>query len=127
MNEDLTSLMAKAQESLSAARLLLDQGYHGFAASRAYYAMFYVAEALLASLGKSYSSHAGVLGGFGQEFAKTGKLDVKFHRWLIDGQDVRNVADYGVGTEVSGEQAGEVISRAEEFIRAGQACLRDEG
>lgn len=127
MNEDLRSLMAKAQESLAAARLLLDRGYHGFAAARAYYAMFYVAEALLASLGKSYSSHAGVLGGFGQEFAKTGKLDVKFHRWLIDGQDIRNVGDYGVGTEVSSEQAVEVISQAEEFIRAGQACFRDEG
>lgn len=127
MNEDLQSLMAKAQESLAAARLLLDRGYHGFAAARAYYAMFYVAGALLASVGKSYNSHAGVLGGFGQEFAKTGKLDVKFHRWLIDGQDIRNVGDYGVGTEVSSEQAVEVISQAEEFIRAGQACLRDEG
>ena len=37
------------------------------------------------------------------------------------------VGDYGVGTEVSSEQAVEVISQAEEFIRAGQACLRDEG
>ncbi|MBI2567874.1 MAG: HEPN domain-containing protein [Candidatus Schekmanbacteria bacterium] len=119
--------MTKAQESVSAATLLLDQGYHGFAASRAYYAMFYVAEALLASLGKSYSSHAGVLGAFGQEFAKTGKLDVKFHRWLIDGQDIRNVGDYGVGTEVSREQTVEVISRAEELIGVAQTHLRGEG
>jgi len=59
--------------------------------------------------------------------SSSGKLDVKFHRWLIDGQDIRNVGDYGVGTEVSSDQAVEVISQAEEFIRAGQACLRDEG
>jgi uncharacterized protein (UPF0332 family) len=41
-DRDLLSLMAKAEESLAAARLLRDGGYHGFAASRAYYAMFYV-------------------------------------------------------------------------------------
>jgi uncharacterized protein (UPF0332 family) len=123
-DRDLLSLVAKAEESLAAARLLHDGGYHGFAASRAYYAMFYVAEALLASVGKSYSSHAGVLAAFGHEFARTARLDVKFHRWLIDGQDLRNIGDYGVGAEVTAEQAVEAISRAEEFVRVGQACLR---
>ncbi len=39
-NEDLASLIDKARKSLAAARLLLDGGYPGFAASRAYYAMF---------------------------------------------------------------------------------------
>jgi uncharacterized protein (UPF0332 family) len=37
----------KARYSLAAAELLTSEGYHDIAASRAYYAMFYVAEALL--------------------------------------------------------------------------------
>ena len=60
MNADFTAQIDKAKESLAAAELLLGQGYAEFAASRAYYAMFYVAEALLASRGQSYSSHAAV-------------------------------------------------------------------
>ncbi|MEA3239028.1 MAG: HEPN domain-containing protein [Candidatus Bipolaricaulota bacterium] len=84
MNTDIVRLLDKAERSLSAARLLLNQEHHNFAISRAYYAMFYVAESLLASLGKAYSSHAAGIAAFGREFAKTGKLDSKFHRWLID-------------------------------------------
>jgi len=69
VNADIMAQINKAQESLSAAELLLDQGYGEFAASRAYYAMFYIAEALLASRGQSYSSHAAVQAAYGREFA----------------------------------------------------------
>jgi len=123
MNEDITSLLAKAEKSLSAAQILATEEHHGFAASRAYYSMFYVAEALLASLGKAYSSHGGVIGAFGREFTKSGRLNAKLHRWLIDAQDIRNVGDYGVGRDVSAEQAKEVISEAQEFIAVGKDYL----
>ncbi len=43
MNRDISDLLDKAERSLSAARLLLDQGHYDFAGSRCYYAMFYVA------------------------------------------------------------------------------------
>lgn len=45
------ALIEKAKEGLDAARSLLRDGYPDFSASRAYYAMFYVAEALLAITG----------------------------------------------------------------------------
>jgi len=127
MNKGMKVLFEKAEESLSAARLLANEGYYGFAASRAYYAMFYVAEALLASLGQAYSTHGRVVGAFGREFAKTAKLDAKFHRWLIDGQDIRNVGDYEVGVEISKEQAMELIAHAEAFVGAGRDHLQSEG
>lgn len=127
MNEDIQALFEKAEASLSAARLLAAEGYPDFAASRAYFAMFYVAEALLSSLGQSYSTHGGVVGAFGREFAKKGKLDAKFHRWLIDSQDIRNVGDYGIGASVSKEQAADLIAQAEEFLEAGRDHLLSEG
>ena len=46
MTDDQRELLQEARDSVSAARVLLDAGYPGYAASRAYYAMFYVAEAL---------------------------------------------------------------------------------
>ena len=124
MNKDAQVLLKKAEESLSAAKMLHDQGYHGFAASRIYYTMFYIAEALLVSLGQSYSSHGGVIGAFGREFAKTGKRDSKFHRWIIDAQGIRNVGDYGIGIEISWEQASELVRHAEEFLKLARNYLQ---
>lgn len=123
MNKDIADLLDKAERSLSVAGLLLDREHHDFAVSRVYYAMFYTTEALLASLGKSYSSHTAVIRAFGREFAKTGKLDPKFHRWLIDAQDLRNVGDYGIDRAITAEQVNEVIVQAQEFIIAGRDYL----
>jgi len=45
MTEEQRELLEEARDSIAAAKLLLDGGFLGYAASRAYYAMFYVAEA----------------------------------------------------------------------------------
>jgi uncharacterized protein (UPF0332 family) len=50
MTSGIEALFTKARESLAAAQVLIKDGYYDFAASRAYYAMFYVASALLAVL-----------------------------------------------------------------------------
>ena len=67
-----------ATDSLDAARLLADQGYFGFAASRTYYAMFYTAEALLLVRGFSFPSHAAIIANYGKEYSKTKDMDRKF-------------------------------------------------
>lgn len=66
MIPEIEALLEKAQQSLHAAESLHTDGYFNFAASRLYYAMFYVAQALLLSRGQSYSSHsAGVCQNWG--------------------------------------------------------------
>ncbi len=52
-------LLAKAERAIRAARTLLDAGDGEFAAGRLYYAMFYVAEALLFERGH-YSAAPGI-------------------------------------------------------------------
>lgn len=42
MTDDQKNLLEKAKESLAAAELLFSHGYFSTAASRAYYAMFYI-------------------------------------------------------------------------------------
>ena len=54
MTEDQLDLLRKAGDSLAAARVLLEHGFSGYAAARAYYAMFYVAEAFLEGEGASF-------------------------------------------------------------------------
>jgi uncharacterized protein (UPF0332 family) len=122
MKHEVEVLLQKARESLHAAGLLKQEGYLDFAASRAYYAMFYAAEALLLDRGLSYSSHSAVIAAFGKEFAKTKVLDPKFHRCLIDAQDLRNLGDYGIGPGVTADQAQEVLLWAAEFLAAAEAA-----
>jgi uncharacterized protein (UPF0332 family) len=123
MTEDQKELLAKSRSSLSAARLLLLGGYPDFAASRAYYAMFYVAEALLEGEGVAYSKHSAVIAAFGKYFAATGKIPVEFHRYLIEAQEVRHAGDYGETHAVTADQARDVIARAEEFLNLSERLI----
>lgn len=124
MKPEAQALLTKANESVAAAGVLGEKAYWDFAASRAYYAMFYATEALLLEKGLSFSSHSAVIAAFGKEFAKPGVLDQKFHRYLMDGQDLRNAGDYDVGTPVNEAQAKEVMAWAREFIAAAEMFLK---
>ena len=116
MKPDIFALVNKAKDSLGAARTLIRDGYYDFAASRAYYAMFYIAEAMLMQLGQSYNKHSAVISAFGREYVKTGIMDSKFHRWLIDAQDFRNIGDYGIEAHVSEDDANSICEWASYFI-----------
>ena len=107
MTPEQSALLSKAYDSVRAAKLLSDAGLYDFAVSRAYYAMFYVAEAFLLGVGLSFSRHAGVIAAFGERFAKTGIVPVELHRYLIEGQDKRNVGDYQIGPGLTDIQAAE--------------------
>ncbi len=104
--------------------MLNDEGHADFAASRAYYAIFYVAEALLLERGLSFSSHTAVIGAFGREFAKESVLDQKYHRYLIDAQDLRNIGDYAIGQEIAEDQVNLMCGWAEDFLRAARQFLK---
>ena len=65
---EVHAYLEKAARSLDAARVLLANGDADFAASRAYYGCFYVAESLLFDEGLSVSTHAGVIGEYGRLF-----------------------------------------------------------
>jgi uncharacterized protein (UPF0332 family) len=124
MKPDIQALVNKAKDSFGAAKTLIRDGYYDFAASRAYYAMFYIAEAMLMQLEKSYNKHSAVISAFGREYAKTGKMDSKFHQWLIDAQDFRNIGDYGIEAHVSKDDANSVCEWAKEFIDHAEDFLR---
>jgi uncharacterized protein (UPF0332 family) len=116
-------LLDKAARSIAAARTLVASGDADFSIARAYYAMFYVAEAMLSTRGLKFRKHGGVHGAFGEQFAKSGEIDAKYHRWLIDAFDRRAVADYGLDAVATVEEASQVIERAAEFLGAAEAHL----
>ena len=123
MTREQAALLKKAYDSLRGAKLLAGDGLHDFAASPAYYTMVYVAEALLLGEGLSFSKHTAVIAAFGRRFARTGVVPAEFHRYLIDGQDMRTVGDYSTGPGLMA-QAAEQIARAERFLDQADRLLR---
>lgn len=117
MKPEIAALIEKAERSIASAKLQLDHGYPDFAVGRTYYAMFYVAEAILKNRDLVFSSHGAVQGAFGKEIIKAGLMDAKYHRYLLDAFRQRQEADYNTD-KVSTESARDLIQAAEEFIAA---------
>ena len=121
--QEIAANLERAEQSIQAAKDLAVKGYHDFAASRAYYAAFYGATAVLLNEGLDISKHSGVIASIHQRFVKTGKLSNeqgKDLNWLFE---IRNVGDYGGIAHVSQPQAEQAIQAAENFLRAIKSLL----
>lgn len=126
MKETTRQLLDRALDAIEAADILLTNDKVDIAAGRAYYAMFYTAEALLNEKGFSFGKHGNVIAAYGQHFAKTGELDPKFHRWLLNSFDQRQIGDYAFDPNVEKEVVVQMISQADEFLKAAKEYLGDE-
>ena len=124
MKEYTRKLLDKSLDSIEASQGLMNMGKAEIAAGRAYYAMFYVAEALLGEKGLHFSQHGQVIGAYGLHFAKTKELDPKYHRWLADAFDTRVVGDYDVDTGITTTIVAEMINQAGEFLEVAQEYLK---
>lgn len=123
MKDETGHLLEKAESAIRAAQILLDSDAAEFAAGRAYYAMFYVAEALLHERGLRFRKHSGVHAAFGKEFAKTRILDPKFHGWILRAFDQRVEGDYRTHAKLSDDEVATTIARAREFLAAARGLL----
>jgi len=126
MKDSSRQLLDKAERAIAAAELLLDGDYLEFAAGRAYYAMFYTAEALLNEKDLRFSKHGGVHGAFGEYFVKAGIIDEKYHRWLLTSFNRRIVGDYGVEIHFIVEEVQSMIDQAKEFLEEAKKILHQE-
>jgi len=123
VNADQRALLTKARRSLAAARRLAADGDFDFAVSRAYYALFYTAQALLLSRGLRFSKHSAVIAAFGHEFAKSDEALREFHHGIVEAQDARNVGDYQVDVVLSEEDVQVHLDRADQFISLAERTL----
>ena len=126
MNDYTRKLLDKAIDTIEGAEILLDHGKTDLAAGRAYYALFYIAEALLNEKGLQFSKHGDVIGAYGKEFSKTKLLDPKFHRWLRTGFDTRLIGDYQVDTHIEAAIVADMISQTREFLEAAREYLNKQ-
>ena len=133
MKENARFLLDKAEQAIGAAESLLRDGYRDFSAGRAYYAMFYTAEALLAEKELEFKKHVGVHRAFAEHYIKPRIFDKKYYQWLVATFNSRLVGDYAIRTEfdddeVQGwiEQAKEFLNKAREFLENDPAGIREQ-
>lgn len=113
---EIAANLQRAKTSIQAAKDMLEKEYYDISASRAYYAAFYSASALLLDSGTDTNKHSGVIALIHQLFVKTGKLEKEHGKnlnWLFE---LRGIGDYGMTEHVSAGEAYKAIKVAEDFF-----------
>ena len=113
-----------AQEMLASAKVNLDNDFYASCVNRSYYAVFYAANALLATLGEARSKHSGVIGVFRQRFIKTGELPAELSEIYGDLMNSRQNGDYDINTRIEMETAKELLEKSRRFTDEVSQWLR---
>ena len=121
---EVKAYLAKAHHALEVAWKLQSGGELADAAGKAYYAMFYAAQALLRTYGIEVVKHSAVASMLGRHFAKTGRLGPKFHRMFLNARRVREVADYGLFEEVIESTANLTLEESRAFVSEVERLLQ---
>ena len=126
-SKSAVSLLGKATQALTSARVLLDLGDVDGACNRAYYAMFDAAQAALLmsgvpapdALGKT---HRGLINTFSAYLVKDGPVSKELGRQLKRAEEMRRVADDN-GESVMQTDAARLVLSAELFVNAMQGLF----
>jgi uncharacterized protein (UPF0332 family) len=116
VKKEVQRLLEKADHALEVAESLYRQGFSQDAASKIYYAMFYAAQALLKTEDIEVVKHSAVESTLGYYFAKTGRIDPKYHRMLINARKVREIVDYDILEEIVEPAALLKLEDGKEFV-----------
>ena len=132
MTEENRRAAAKAEwqrcrEAMDEAEILHRAGRPAGAVSRAYYAAFHAARALLVSLGVQPRTHEGVRSMIALNFVRGGKLDSRLARALSLASRDREDADYDAASVFTGADSEKAIEQAREFLEAARGILEPEG
>ncbi len=123
MKDSTQQLLSNAEETLNAAQVLFKEDYLRDAVNRAYYAVFYIAEALLNEKDLRFKKHGTVHGSFAQHFVKTGIFDARYHKLLIRAFGRRMLGDYDEVTRFSPDEVREILEQAWDFLRVATGYL----
>jgi len=115
-----------AKEMLAVAEQNLRNDFYTSAVNRAYYAIFYAANAMLATIGEARSKHSGVISLFRNRFVKTGDLPVELSDIYGRVLDNRQRGDYDLGLQMDEEQAKTDIENARRFVDEVEQWLKEK-
>lgn len=126
-SESIRAELARGDESRRAAGVLLREGLHRDAMSRAYYAALHYARALLLLKDEEPRTHGGVVIRFSQHFVRSGELTRDEAKWLGRLHKLREEADYGTDRDYTADEVRLGLEGLEEFRSAALRVLRTNG
>ncbi|MFQ6073944.1 MAG: HEPN domain-containing protein [Candidatus Bathyarchaeia archaeon] len=108
--------LEKAVERLRVAEKLFRDGDYEDSVSRAYYAMYHAARAVLSTVNVFPKSHEGVVSEFGRKFVLVGIFPRELGRNLADAKAARETYEYSVTATVGRSEAETILSNAKNFV-----------
>lgn len=125
--KDAPEYLDYARRVLRTGKLALDDGDWVSAINRAYYAVFYAANAVLELDGLQRSKHSGVMSLFREKYVKTGKIEGDYSDIYGQAFESRQESDYERTEFPSQEDAKVAVERAERFVARIEKFLDDRG
>jgi hypothetical protein len=125
--DDIAAEARRAEECLESASILLREKKLADAVSRAYYAAFHFARALLLSVGEEVRTHGGLERLLHRDFVRPGTLDPEIARLYSRLLKHRGDADYTAEFVFTAAAAKEEVAAAGKFVDAARAILRKDG
>ncbi len=126
INKNMAEEIARGDECLRAAAYLLEGEFFNDAVSRAYYAAYHYARALLLTKEIEPKSHRGLIQLVGLHFVKPGLIADADASHLGHLESFRSLSDYDANMSFDAGQAGVELERATAFIEAVKNFLIQE-
>lgn len=122
--EFIKSRVDLAKEKIEAAKKLLESGFYRDSVSRAYYAMYHLAKAVLVLQDKNPYSHRGVKILLASELVRHGLMDKDIYNLFVLAKEKREDADYRELIKITKKDAVKAVENAEIFIRKGLEIIK---
>lgn len=125
--EEIGLEMAVAWEALDDAESNLEEGRFRTAISRAYYAIFHAARAVVWTREVAPKTHKGLAQQFGQNIVQTGVTSREFSTILKNASDERELADYHAMTgSFEREDVEKLVAEARMFVKEMKRILEED-
>jgi uncharacterized protein (UPF0332 family) len=122
----IAEYLTRAHRVLKTRNLALADEDYITAVNRAYYAIFYSANALLTTKGLERSKHSGVIAAFRQHFVKTGVIEPEYSDFYGSVMENRHSGDYTL-VSPNYDAAHLDLQRAKRLLARVERVLQEQG
>ena len=125
---EIAAYLSSAWQALRTAESEFGQGKdYQVVANRAYYAIFYAANALLATQGRQRSKHPLVMALFREQFVRSGAVEPSFIRDYEETMKRRHMSDYDLTAAISADYVRVGLEAAQRFTSRAERYLSEKG
>ncbi|MBI5054752.1 MAG: HEPN domain-containing protein [Chloroflexi bacterium] len=124
---EVKNFMSLAREALSDAEVNMEGRHYRTVGNRGYYAVFYAANAMLATLGLQRSKHSGVQSTFREKFVKTKIIEDAYSDDYGKTMEIRETIDYDAMFTNVEPAARESLEKSRHFVERIEKYLKEKG